>query len=139
MQTSELLRHQIINSLIAPHSGKVADASILVWEKLSAQVISIVGVGGFNSLYARSIYISQRTFPWLEDCTLLAQTGQRFVDLKACLAGQTSEHAIAANCLLLITLTDIMASIIGDQLTLNILHTAWGDVALDKKGKEQMK
>ncbi len=139
MQTSDLLRHQIIKSLIAPHSEKVADASILVWEKLSTQVISIIGVGGFNSLYARSIYLSQQSFPWLEDCALSAQNGQRFVDLKKCLEGQTPEHAIAASNLLLITLTGIMASIIGDQLTNNILHTAWGDVALDKNGKELKK
>jgi hypothetical protein len=136
MQTSDQLRHQIIKNLIPPHSAKTANALVLVWEQLSTQIISIVGIGGFNSLYARSIYLSQQSFPWLEDCILSAQSGHRFVDLKKCLEGQTAEHAIAANNLLLITLTDIMASIIGDQLTNNILHTAWGDVALDKNGKE---
>jgi hypothetical protein len=144
MQTSTQLRHQTINNLLNPHSASNADAAIHAWEQFSIQVISIVGVGGFSSLYARSIFLTQKTYPWLIDCSLSAQTEQRFVTLRKCLEdqtfkNQTAEHAIAANNLLLITFTDIMASIIGDQLTLNILHTAWGDVALDKNGKEPKK
>lgn len=144
MQTSTQLRHQTINKLINPHAASNADAAILAWEQFSVQVISIVGVGGFNSLYARSIFLSQKTYPWLIDCALTTQTKQRFVELKKCLEAQalkdkTAEHTIAANNLLLITFTDIMASIIGDQLTLNILHTAWGDNALGKNGKELKK
>lgn len=139
MQTSDLLRHQIIKSLITPHTEKYAAASISVWEQMSIQVISIVGVGGFNSLYARSIFLTQKSFPWLADCPLSAKAGQCFVELEKCFEGQTAERSIAANNFLLITFTDIMASIIGDQLTNNILHSAWGDVALDKNGKELKK
>jgi len=139
MQTSDVLRHQLIYSLIDPQTEEPAGALILVWEKMAAQVISIVGVGGFNSLYARSIFLSQKTYAWLDDCAISAQSGHRFVDLKKCFESQPPEHSIAANSLLLITLTDIMASIIGEQLTNNILHTAWGDDALDMNGKELKK
>lgn len=144
MQTSTQLRHQTINNLIDPHAVNNADAAIHAWKQFSIQVISIVGVGGFNSLYARSIFLSQKNYSWLNDCALSAQNGQRFEALKICLEAQTLEDktadkAIAANTLLLITFTDIMASIIGDQLTLNILQTAWGDKALDANGKEPKK
>ncbi|MFD2271188.1 hypothetical protein ACFS07_08755 [Undibacterium arcticum] len=41
----------------------------------------------------------------------------------------------AANSLLLITFTDILTSLIGEQLTTNILRSAWGNDASDRAGK----
>lgn len=64
METNGLLRQQIIKSLMTQHPVKVADAAINLWEQMTTQIISIVGEGGFNSLYARSIYLTQATFPW---------------------------------------------------------------------------
>ena len=59
MDTSDLLRHQIITSLMAQHTEKVADAAVSLWEQMATQIISIVGEGGFNSLYARSVFLTQ--------------------------------------------------------------------------------
>ena len=55
METSDLLRHQIINSLPLLRTEKLPDAAVLIWEQMATQIISIVGEGGFNSLYARSL------------------------------------------------------------------------------------
>ena len=60
-----MLRHQKIKNLMAQHTEKVADATINLWEQMATQIISIVGEGGFNSLYARSVFLTQSTFPWL--------------------------------------------------------------------------
>ena len=50
--------------------------------------------------------------------------------------GQTTAQISAANCLLLTTFTDILASLIGEELTISILRLAWGNVASDRAGKE---
>ena len=50
--------------------------------------------------------------------------------------GQTTAQISAANCLLLITFTDILASLIGEELTISILRLAWSNVASDWVGKE---
>lgn len=136
METSGLLRQQIIKCLVAQHPEKVEDVSILLWEQMAIPIISIVGKGGFNSLYARSIFLTQSTFPWLAARSLLAQTDHRFTELKMCFEGQTPAQASAANSLLLITFTDILASLIGEQLTTRILRSAWGNDASDRAGKE---
>ncbi len=120
---------------MARHTDKVADAAIDSWEKLATEIISIVGEGGFNSLYARSVFLAQSTFPWLA-ASSLAPTGHRFAELKKRLTEQTPAQAGAANRLLLITFTDILASLIGEQLTTSILRSAWGDDASNKAGKE---
>ena len=136
METSDILRQQKIKSLIAQPTEKVADAAIDLWEQLAAQIISIVGEGGFNSLYMRSVFLTQSTFPWLSAVSLSPQTDQRFTDLKISLEGQTPEQVSAANSHLLITFTDILATLIGEQLTIRLLRSAWGEDPSEKPGKE---
>lgn len=136
METSPLLRQQIINSLMAQQPENIADAAMDLWEKLAAEIISIVGEAGFNSLYERSVHLAQSTFPWLQACSSPPQTRYRFAELRMCLAEQTPAHAREANSLLLTTFTDILASLIGEQLTASILRSAWGNLASVPSGKE---
>src|SRR3989304_1722081 len=105
MPTSVPLRHRIIEDLMARHSDKVADAAIDSWEKLATEIISIVGEGGFNSLYARSVFLTQSTFPWLAASLLSPQTDHPFAELKMSLEGQSPAQASEANSLLMITFT----------------------------------
>ena len=134
--TRALLRHQIIESLTAPHTEKVADAAIILWEQMATQIIAIIGVGGFNSLYARSVYLSQSSSPWLAASALSLQADTRFAELKKSLEGQAPADASEANNRLLCTFTDILAALIGEALTSSILRSAWGDHASAQTGKE---
>ena len=136
MTTSELLRHQIIKSLTARQPEKSADAVLALWEPMAAQIISIVGEGGFNSLYARSVFLTQSSFPWLAASALSPQADHWFAQLKTRIEGQTPAEGYEANRLLLITFTDILASLIGEQLTTSILRLVWGNGASDSADKE---
>jgi len=136
MKTSELLRHQIIKRLMAQNTEKVVDASITLWEQIATQIISIIGESGFNSLYARSVFLTQSTFSWLATGPLSPQADQRFAGLKMSLEGKTPAQASEANCLLLTTFTDILVSLIGEPLTTNILRSAWSNNASDSDDKE---
>jgi len=136
METTDQLRHQLIERLMARHTEKVAYAAIGLWEPLATQVVSLVGEEGFNSLYARSAFVAQSKFPWLAAHSLSPQTDLRFVELKTSLEGQIAAQARAANNLLLTTFTDILAALIGEQLTAGILRSAWGDDASYSASKE---
>ena len=136
METSGCLRHQIIKRLTAQPTEKVADAAVELWAQMATQIISIVGEGGFDSLYARSLYLNQTIFPWLAADSAFPQTGSRFANLKMNFEGQTPALAIEANCLLLITFTDILASLVGELLTIRILDTAWNNNTQGTAGKE---
>ena len=122
--TGMSLRHQIIDGVMAQHTE--VDAAIELWEQMATQLIALVGEEGFNSLYARSVFLTRSTFPWLAASSLSLRTDHRFANLKNSLEGQTPAHVVKANRLLLITFTDILASLIGEQLTNNILRMAWG-------------
>ena len=136
MEISDLLLHQIIKSRMLDHNQKVSDASVMLWELMATQIISIVGEGGFNSLYARSVFLTQSTFPWLPAAALSLQNGSRFAELKICLEAQTPAEASAADCLLLTTFTGILASLIGEQLTTNILRSSWSLDTSDSADEE---
>lgn len=125
MEPSDLSRHQLIENLMAKKNGKLVDSAIILWEKLATQVISIVGEEGFCSLYARSVFLAQSTLSWCVVSPQLSQGEYRFAELKINLESQTSAQVIAVNSLLLITFTDILASLIGEQMTNNILRSAW--------------
>ncbi len=136
MEPSDLLRHQIIKSLIPQHTDNVVDVAIYQWELMATQIISIVGEGGFSALYLRSAFLARSTFPWLPTNSLSPQTDTRFAHLKTSLEGQTPELASAANSLLLITLTDILASLIGEDFTTRILRSAWSNDAPSRASQE---
>lgn len=136
MDMNSTLRHQMIENLTVRHSDNIADAAVLLWEQIASKIISIVGEGGFNSLYARSVFLSQPSFPWLAACPLSPQPDQRFAELKKCFEAQAAAQACVANALLLITFTDILASLIGEALTTRILRSAWGNDAPDQTDKD---
>ena len=136
METEHLLRQQLIEGLTAEPPENVVSAAIGLWEQLSGQIVAIVGQGGFDSLYARSLFLSQSTFPWLGASAVSAQTGRGFAELKTSLEGQTPAQAAAANSLLLVTFTDILAALIGEQLTTRILRSAWSNNAQDTASRE---
>ncbi|MEO8332385.1 MAG: hypothetical protein ABI479_08115 [Gallionella sp.] len=136
MDTKNQLRHQIIKSLPLPHTENISDAAVLLWEQMATQIISIVGEGGFNSLYARSVVFARSAFPWLEFGSLSPQSDNRFAELKMCLERQPPAQVREANVLMLIAFTDILAALIGEHLTTSILLLSWGRDAADRVNKE---
>ena len=140
MQKHDLALQQLIIGLNDPDAEKLVDTAIERWEQMATHIISIIGEGGFKSLYARSVHLTQSTFPWLLAANLPLAANHRFAALKESLEGQTTALAHEANQLLLITFTGILASLIGAPLTTRILRSAWGDNAstlIDKELKNE--
>ena len=76
MGLSNLQRHQVIESLTKQQTGNVAEAAVVLWAQMATKIISIVGEGGFHSLYARSVFLTQSDFPWLAACPMSPQKDQ---------------------------------------------------------------
>ena len=136
MNNQELHRHQLIKNLTAQNSEEAADTAIILWEQIASKIISIIGERGFKSLYVRSIFLNSSKFPWLASYNPKSETNNQFTELRICFEMQTHEQIKIANNQLLLSLTDILASLIGEPLTTNILCTAWGDVASNFVSKE---
>lgn len=136
MHTSDLLRHELIKGLTTQRHENTTDGALNLWKLMAAELILIIGDGGFDSLYARSVFLSQSTYPWLASGSGPVQTDQRFADLEKSLKEKPATLAREANCLLLITFTNILASMIGERLTTRILNSAWDLDTHDTADKE---
>lgn len=131
-----MLREQKIKNLMAQPSGEGNQDTLHLWRSMAAQIISVVGQGGFQSLYARSIFLTQRSVAWVTQPTVSLPIDLSFTALSTCLAEHPHEQAQEANTLLMLTFTDLLASLIGEPLTVRILKTAWGADAADLTDKE---
>lgn len=134
---SHFLKQQV-SKLAADQTGKVSlDGAIALWERIASQIISLIGEEGFNSLYARSMYLIQPDFPWLDASLRTSQQVPRFADLKKILAGHAPEQASKANETLMLTFINILASLIGDELSIRILCSTGGnDAANGRQGAQ---
>jgi hypothetical protein len=136
MNRTDQQRHQLISDLSAQSTERGLGNAIVLWERLASQIVSIVGENGFNSLYARSLCLAKSTYPWLAAESQILMSVQRFSDLKMTLSTQPDAIAREANRLLLVTFTDVLALLIGEPLTLNILCLAWKIDRADPTHKE---
>ena len=114
----------------------VADASIDLWERLAARLVSIIGEGGFQTLYGRSLRLTGATFPWVAAIPPWPQANARFAGLRKALEERDSADVSEASILLLVTFIDILTLLIGELLTASILSSAWGDNAFDTADKD---
>lgn len=132
-----MFRHTLIKSLMARSFEGEEDAIYAIWEPLGTQVISIVGETGFDSLYARSLFLTHKYCPWYILASETLPATERFMEIKMNLESMTPAQFKEGSSLQLITFTDILASLIGEQLTLRILYSAWSTNILDIVGKER--
>lgn len=128
-------RHRSIQRLVVPQPGvSVADVSIGLWVRLAAELVLLIGDGGFVPLYIRSVHLSAASFPWLRpisEVAPLASGDSRFSGLKRSLDGQEAGEASQASAVLLNTFIDMLARLIGETLTIGILRSAWANTPFD--------
>ncbi|MES2534823.1 MAG: hypothetical protein V4632_03025 [Pseudomonadota bacterium] len=114
----------------------VVAVTIDLLERLAAELISIIGDGGFQSLYSRSVHLTSASFPWMLKNHPSQQPDARFAGLQAALEERNFTEAGEASIALLTTFIDILALLIGELLTTSILRSAWGDDVSDIAVKE---
>lgn len=129
----------MIQRAILRRPDAVLEVSVALWERLAIELVAIIGEGGFQSLYSRSVHLTSAAFPWMVCSHPWQRTDARFADLKIGFEGRDSAQACEASIALMTTFIDILAVLIGELLTTSILRSAWGDDALDIAAKELRK
>lgn len=123
-QRQELILQQIA---LFPNGG--ISAFMQSWQAFAIQLISIIGEDGFLALYSRSLQLLHTAFPKLPSNELLPSSTSWLTELEIALIKLDLTEAASANHQLLLTLTNILASLIGEELTNEILISAWGETA----------
>ncbi|MBC7499994.1 MAG: hypothetical protein H7315_05805 [Herminiimonas sp.] len=136
MATIDDQRHQMIRRAVGEQPEALVDITIILWNKLASQLVSIIGQGGFQSLYSRSVNLTGAKFPWMAESASSRIAEDGFAGLRRSLEGRAFSESRDASILLLSNLVNVLTMLIGDVLTTGILRAAWGDNNLDSLGKE---
>jgi len=129
MATNDEL-HQIIARTVTRRADAGAADSVVLWERLSIELVAIIGRIGFNTMYARSIHVVRVQHPWLAE-----DADPRFEKLRNSLDHQAPALAAEASIALLNTFIDTLIQLIGEPLTTAILRSAWDHDTVNSAAK----
>lgn len=132
MKTGGDHRKEMICRQLTMIPNREIGAAIQSWQNFASQLISIIGEKGFLVLYSRSLHLLHPAFPMLPNGDSEFSSSSWLADLEIALAGLALIDANTANKQLLMTFTNILASLIGEALTIEILRSSWNDTTTNK-------
>jgi hypothetical protein len=106
----------------ALESGQIGNASAWVWHEITDALCPVIGRGGVDALYRRSLHLTSRTYPWLGGTEGGGQTPMDLAGLEAVLAAQEAANAASGGDALVQTFCDLLAAVIGPSLTARLLR-----------------
>ncbi|MDH6186241.1 hypothetical protein [Polaromonas sp. CG_23.6] len=136
MENTEPTRSQLIEAALTTLPETVANVTLHLWERLAPQLISIIGEGGFKPLYTRSLRLASSLHPWIAPDLTKSAIQERFTHLQAVLSQQDAAVARLGSLALFTIFLDVLASLIGEELTTHLLHSAWNDKTFDTSAKD---
>ncbi len=120
-----------IQRALTLEAGSDADAKVLaaatlrLYETLAGQLALLIGEAGVRALTARSLHLVQRDFTWLAEARDPSPLERPFAQVGLRLERQEPALAREAAAAVLATLGGLLAMLIGDALTMSVLHAAW--------------
>lgn len=136
METIESPRRRMVEAALTRHPEAVVQTTIRLWEQLAPELISIIGEGGFKPLYARSIRLACKQHAWLAQHVASAWDKERFTELRTGLQAQDPAQASHASLDLFTIFLDLLASLIGEELTTHLLYSAWSKETSETPAKD---
>jgi len=103
----------------------LAAAALRLYDTLAGQLVLLIGEAGVRALTARSLHLVQRDFPWLAEARDPGPSARPFAQVGLRLEGQEPALARHAAAAVLATLGGLLATLIGDALTMRVLRAAW--------------
>lgn len=111
----------------ASDASAVAEATFIIWHEVAARIIPVIGVGGADILFNRSLHLTCTAFPWLTIVGDHRDSAALLANIKARLAGSETETATEASYALLVTFVELLSTLIGESLTGRLLSPVWAD------------
>jgi hypothetical protein len=120
---------QAIRITLARSAGEATDATLVaaatlsIWELMAAKLEPVIGTTGVDVLFIRALHLTSSVFPWLA----IAETQREsaVLHVKKQLAEHETDAASEAAYTLLVTVTELLSTLIGVSLTERLLARVW--------------
>ena len=109
----------------SPDALAIAKATSETWLLMSAQLTPVIGGNGVDAILKRSLHLTSVVFPWLSVPDVQLDIDSLPVRINVLLAGHEAVVAAQASSTLLITFTELLATLIGNSLTRRLLDPVW--------------
>ncbi len=119
----------------AGDAAEVAAAARRGYDDLTVVLVPLIGQVGVDALAARAIYLAQQEFPWGQ-AGESEEDSEPFTQVTAWLKGQDTALATDAAATMLVTFAALLATFIGEPMTMRLLRKAWPDGFSDTRSKE---
>ncbi len=114
------------------HAQAVADATVETFREVAARLSPVVGDRGVDVLLRRALHLTSTAFPWLDLAQEEGDGAAPLTALHAHLATRDARSAADAGQALLVTFTELLATLIGTPLTRRLLAPVWAATDLEK-------
>ena len=108
-----------------PDANATAEATAAAWRQVAMRLAPVIGARGLDVLFSRALHQTSATFPWLAFAVDRGGSASPLPSLMVCLAGQPTSTAAEASYTLLLTFTELLATLIGKSLTTRLLAPVW--------------
>ncbi len=109
----------------SPDSLAIAKATSEIWLQMSDRLTPVIGGNGVDAILKRSLHLTGVVFPWMAIPDAQLDSDSLPVRIGELLAGHEPIAAAQASSSLLITFTELLATLIGNSLTRRLLDPVW--------------
>ena len=137
-QTDHEALQEVIGLALAGRRGNaqsghaLADAALGLFREIEARLSPVIGDRGVEVLLGRAVHLTSAAFPWLDLADQKGDGGAPVSALHSHLAARGVEEASAGSQALLVTFTELLATLIGTPLTRRLLAPIWAAPALER-------
>ncbi|MFC0254522.1 hypothetical protein [Massilia consociata] len=125
------------NTTGAPEPTAGSGELLHPWRRIATQLCPLIGESGFCALFGRAVHVIGPDHAWLAPQHPCRSPDQLFNSLEERMALVDGERAVAASDALLRTFTQLLAALIGERLTQQLLATATATATADTAPGQQ--
>jgi hypothetical protein len=121
----------------APGSTDGIDLLLQPWQRLAVQLSPLIGDSGFCALHGRAARLASARFAWLKPVQAGKSIDALLDALRVLFTAAGQSEATLANEAILNTFTKLLAGLIGEALTMQLLDAAPAGEGVSKPVQEQ--
>lgn len=140
--TSSNVRQQVFRRILVRETGTgatapaIAAAARRLCERFAQHLTPLIGDPGVAAICARSLHLAERNVRGLTSVRASPQGDAPFAHLQLSLEQQEPAAATEAAVAVLATVSELLASLIGEGLTTGLLREAWPEDFADDTTEE---
>jgi hypothetical protein len=119
-------------------SDVLASAAARLLDKLTRRLAEVIGPAGVQAIFVRAVKLQRPEFAFLDERIVPGERGGSPAEsLGACLREQDPEVVQEISVILFATFVGLLATVIGERLSLSLLQQSWPDTLLPDTERQE--